>query len=205
LIRRVIFTVALSTLALAGCRGQPSSKQPIHLAPDMDWQPKFSPEEETPLWEDGRTMRPLVEGTVAQGQLRDDEGFYEGTAGGPNKYVAKAPIAVDERTLRHGRERFNIYCTPCHDQTGSGQGLVVKRGYPPPVGLTTDRVVNMPDGQIFWTMTHGVRNMPAYRKQVPVEDRWAIVSWIRVLQRSQNGTLADVPEEKKSQIEMVTR
>jgi mono/diheme cytochrome c family protein len=202
--RQVLFLAALPSLALAGCRGQPSGKQPLHLAPDMDWQPKFSAQEQTSLWEDGRTMRPLVEGTVAQGHLADDEGFNQGT-GGPNQYVARAPISLDERTILRGRDRFNIYCAPCHDQTGSGQGLVIKRGYPLPVSLTSERVVTMPDGQIFWTITNGVRNMPNYRKQIPVEDRWAIVAWIRVLERSQNATLADVPEDKRGQIELVTR
>jgi mono/diheme cytochrome c family protein len=196
--------IASLAMMLAGCRGQPSKKQPVHLVPDMDWQQKFSPEEETALWEDGRTMRPLVEGTVAQGHLRDDEGFHQGMVG-QNKYLAKAPITVDERVLRRGRERFNIYCSPCHDQTGAGQGMAVKRGYPLPVSLTSERVAGMPDGQIFWTITHGVRNMPAYRKQVPVEDRWAIVTWVRVLQRSQNAVVADVPDDKRDQIELVTR
>jgi len=195
----VIRAFLVATVLLGACRGMPSDKQPIHLAPDMDWQPKFQPEEQTTLFEDGRTMRPLIEGTVAQGQLREDEGFYRGMVG--TKYLARAPIQVDERTVRRGQERFNIYCSPCHDRTGSGQGLVVKRGYPLPVSLTSDRVVGMPDGQIFWTMTNGVRNMPPYRKQIPVEDRWAIVTWVRVLERSQHANVADVPPEMRNQIE----
>jgi mono/diheme cytochrome c family protein len=186
---------------LAACRGQPSTEQPIHLVPDMDWQPKYKAEQASSLWRDGRAMRPVVDGTVAQGQLRSDEGMNTGKVG--DLYLAKAPVAVDESVVRRGQQRFNIYCSPCHDRTGSGQGMVVKRGYPPPVNLTSDRVLNMPDGQIFWTMTNGVRNMPSYRKQVPVEDRWAIVSWVRVLGRSQHGALADVPDDQKNKIEAV--
>src|SRR5262249_31432175 len=169
--RGAIVKRVLLLALLAACRGQPSTEQPIHLVPDMDWQPKFKAEQASPLWHDGRAMRPAVDGTVAQGQLRADERLYTGKVG--DLFVAKSPVAVDEATIRRGRQRFNIYCTPCHDRTGSGQGMVVKRGYPPPVNLTSDRVLNMPDGQIFWTMTNGVRNMPSYRKQVPVEDRWA--------------------------------
>ena len=189
----------VAAVLLSACRGMPSDKQPLHLAPDMDWQAKFQPEEQTSLFEDGRTMRPLVEGTVAQGQLREDEGFYRGMVG--TKYLERAPITVDEARLKRGQDRFNIFCSPCHDRTGSGQGLVVKRGYPLPVSLTSERVTGMPDGQIFWTMTNGVRNMPSYRKQIPVDDRWAIVAWIRVLERSQTAKVDDVPAEMKGQIE----
>jgi mono/diheme cytochrome c family protein len=188
-------------LVLGACRGQPSDKEPLHLVPDMDWQEKLQPEEASPLWADGRAMRPLVDGTVARGHLIEDEGLATGMVG--DKYLAKAPIAVDEKVIHRGQDRFNIYCAPCHDRTGSGLGMVVKHGYPPPVGLTTDRVLNMPDGQIYWTMTNGVRNMPSYRKQVPPADRWAIVTWVRVLGRSQHAAIADVPDDQKNRIEAV--
>jgi mono/diheme cytochrome c family protein len=188
-------------LALGACRGQPSEKQPIHLVPDMDWQLKFQPEEAAPLWADGRAMRPLVDGTVAQGHLVEDAGLATGMVG--DQYLARAPITVDAKLLHRGQDRFNIYCSPCHDRTGGGQGVVVKRGYPPPINLASDRVLGMSDGQIFWTMTNGVRNMPSYRKQVPIQDRWAIVAWVRVLGRSQHGALADVPEDQKSKIDSV--
>ena len=198
---RVLQTSLAALLLLGACRGQPSDKEPLHLIPDMDWQQKLQPEEASPLWADGRAMRPIVEGTVARGQLHEDEGMRTGMIG--DKYLAKAPIAVDEKVIHRGQDRFNIYCSPCHDRTGSGQGLVVKRGYPLPIGLTTDRVLSMPDGQIFWTMSNGVRNMPSYRKQIPLEDRWAIVTWVRVLGRSQHGSAADVPDDQKSRIESV--
>jgi mono/diheme cytochrome c family protein len=186
-------------IALGACRGQPSQSEPIHLIGDMDWQPKYQPEEDSPLWQDGRAQRPLMEGVVAQGHLDEDDGYYKGKVG--ELYVARAPITVDEKVIRRGQDRFNIYCTPCHDRTGGGQGLAVKRGYPQPVSLVSDRVLLMPDGQVFETITHGVRNMPAYRKQVPVEDRWAIVTWVRVLGRAANSKLADVPADLQNRIE----
>jgi mono/diheme cytochrome c family protein len=188
-------------LLLGACRGQPSTQQPVHLVPDMDWQPRFSPEEETELFEDRRTMRPLVDGVVARGTLPIDMGTGKYTGKVGEQWVAKAPIKVDEKTLKRGRERFAIFCTPCHDRTGAGKGMVVQRGYPPPVSLTSERVLTMPDGAIFHTMSNGVRNMPAYRKQIPVDDRWAIVAWVRVLGRSQNAKLDDVPSDKRGSIE----
>lgn len=193
------FLVAAALFAGA-CRGQPSEKEPIHVFDDMDWQPKFQAEESSKLWTDGRAMRPLVEGTVAQGHLREDEGYETGMVGA--QYLAKAPIAVDEKVLRRGQDRFNIFCAPCHDRTGAGQGMAVKHGFPPPVNLASERVLGMPDGQIFWTITNGVRNMPSYRKQIPVADRWAIASWVRVIGRSQHADLADVPDDQKNRIEV---
>lgn len=209
MIRHYLTLAPLALLCLAGCRGQPSDKPPVHLFGDMDWQPKVQPLEsgpmvtgadgqKTPLFADGRGMRPLVAGTVAQGQLHEDEAFYKGMVDG--KHVARVPVEVNETLIRRGQERFNIYCAPCHDKTGAGRGIVIQRGFPPPVDLASDRVLQMPDGQIFDTITNGVRNMPAYRKQVPVEDRWAIAAWVRVLQRSQHGKIDDVPAAEKGRI-----
>jgi mono/diheme cytochrome c family protein len=186
--------------ALAGCRGGVSEDPPVHVFGDMDWQQKYQWGEASPLFPDGRAMRPLVDGTVAQGHLDEDDAFYRGK-NEKGEYVARVPQEVTEKLIRRGQERFNIYCAPCHDQSGSGRGMVVQRGFPPPVDLSSDRVRTMPDGQIFDTITNGVRNMPSYRKQVPVEDRWAIVTWVRVIGRSQHATIDDVPTEKRGQIE----
>lgn len=185
--------------ALAGCRGQISEKPPIRPIRDMREQPKYRPEAASAFFADGRAMRTPVEGTVARGQFHDDEGFWSGrTAKG---YLAKAPIEVTEATLKRGQERFNIYCSTCHDRTGAGRGMVVQRGYPPPVDLVSARVRGFADGEIFEVVTRGVRNMPSYAAQIPEEDRWAIVTWVRVLQRSQHGALGDVPVDRRGQIE----
>lgn len=185
-------------VVLAGCRGSASSDPPVHVFGDMDWQPKFQPGEATSLFPDGRAMRPIVEGTVAQGSLDESEAFRTGKDGGT--FLAMAPVTVDEALIRRGRDRFNIFCAPCHDQTGSGQGMVVKRGYPPPVDLASERVRGLADGEIFDVITNGVRNMPAYRKQIPARDRWAIVTWVRVLQRSQHARIDDVPADQRGNI-----
>lgn len=185
-------------IVLSGCRGQESPDPPVHLVGDMDWQPTLKPEEASPVFADGRAMRPIVPGTVARGGLGEDDAYHRGKAG--DAFVARAPIEVDEALLRRGQERFNIFCSPCHDKTGGGEGMVVKRGYPTPLDLASDRVRGMPDGEVFDVITHGMRNMPAYRKQIPAEDRWAIVSWVRVLQRSQHARVEDVPPAERGRI-----
>ena len=184
----------------AGCRGATSEDPPVHLIGDMDWQQKYLPEQASPLFPDGRAQRPLVEGTVAQGELREDDVYYRGKAA-DGSFVANVPITVDEATLKRGQDRFNIYCAPCHDQAGAGQGMVIKRGYPLPVDLGSDRVRTMPDGEIFNVISNGVRNMPSYKKQIPVEDRWKIVTWVRVLNRSQHAAIGDVPPEQRDRID----
>jgi mono/diheme cytochrome c family protein len=192
--------VVLLAAGIAACRGGKSEDPPFHLIGDMDWQPKYQAEEASPLFEDGRAMRPLVEGTVAQGKLDEDDAFFRGKTVDAT-YIERVPFEVTRAVIDRGQDRFNIYCTPCHDKTGSGRGMVVRLGYPPPVDLSSDRVRSMPDGEIFNVITNGVRNMPSYRTQIPPEDRWAIVAWVHVLGHSQHATVADVPPEQRSRIE----
>jgi mono/diheme cytochrome c family protein len=190
---------AVLALALAGCMGQPSGDPPVHVITDMDWQPKYRPEAESAFFANGMAMRTPVEGTVSQTAYNPDDPYYSGARDGA--LVAVAPVRLTEEVLTRGQERFNIYCTPCHDRTGSGQGTAVQRGFPLPVNLASDRVRDMADGEIFQVISNGVRNMPAYRFQVPVEDRWAIITWVRVLERSQHATVADVPAGMADRIE----
>ena len=191
--------VALAALLACACRGQPSELPPVHPVPDMRQQPKYRPEAASAFFADGRAMRTPVEGTVAQGSLREDEVFFAGrTAQG---FAAKAPVEVTEATIKRGQERFNIFCAACHDRSGSGRGMAVQRGFPPPVDLSSERVRSFADGEIFNVISHGVRNMPSYAAQVDPEDRWAIVSWVRVLQRSQHAGPADVPPDRRDKIE----
>ena len=185
--------------ALAACRGQVSEAPPIHIVPDMDWQPRYDADEESTFFADKRVNRPHVEGTVVRGSLREDTGPSTGKVGG--QYLAKAPITVDRRTLEKGQQRFAIFCTPCHDASGSGNGMVVQRGYPKPVELYSDHTRGISDGEIFDYITSGRGNMPAYGPQIPEQDRWAIVAWVRVLQRSQHGAEGDVPDNMKNSIE----
>lgn len=183
---------AAASLLVAGCRGQVSSEPPIHLVPDMDWQPKYRPEAESEFFSDGRTMRKPVEGTVALGHLEEDDAYYRGLAA-DGSFVPRVPGKVDEKTLARGEERFNIFCAPCHDKTGGGKGMIPRRTNWLAADLSADRLRAAPDGQLYDTIANGKNTMPSYRAQVPVADRWAIVAWVRVLQRSQHAAPADVP------------
>lgn len=197
--KHALAAMTLSLLA-AGCRGQPSEEPPFHLIPDMDHQGKYKAQAENPFFADGRAARPLVDGTLAQGQLHEDEGPWTGK-NPDGTYLSRVPTTVDEKLLARGEERFNIYCAPCHDKSGSGKGLVIQHGYPLPVNLASEHSRNLKDGEVFDIASNGIRNMPGYRAQVPAADRWAIVAWVRVLQRSQAAKLEDVPGDKKGSIE----
>ena len=179
--RRATLVLALAAAA-AGCRQ------------DMHDQPKYKAFRRSAFFGDERSARPPVEDTVARGQLRADAVYYTGKQG--TMPVDVLPVPVTPALLRRGRERFGIYCTPCHDGTGSGNGLVKKRAlaggataFVPPT-FHQDRIRHMPDGQLFATISNGVRNMPAYGPQIPVADRWAIVSYVRALQLSQEKVAA---------------
>ena len=158
---------------------------------DMHNQPKYRPLRATGFFADGSSARPLVEGTVARGTLQEDVAFFTGKNG--STLVAELPIAVDQQLLDRGEERYGIFCTPCHDLTGSGRGMVVQRGYRQPPSFHEDRLRNAPAGHFFDVMTNGFGAMPDYRAQLAARDRWAVVAYIRALQLSQHTDKADVP------------
>jgi mono/diheme cytochrome c family protein len=161
----------------------------------MHDQPKYVPLRGSGFFADGRSARPLVEGTVARGQLDDDTLFQTGKTDGV--LAAQFPFPVTADMLARGRERYDIFCSPCHDRTGRGNGMVVRRGYRQPPSYHIDRLRQVPPGHFFDVITNGIGAMPDHRAQVPVADRWAIAAYIRALQLSQNGTLSDVPPEQR--------
>jgi cytochrome c5 len=185
---------ALVWLAGAGCRGQTSSDPPIVALRDMFNQARYNPQAESQLFPDGRTMRMPVLGTVSREREIDPE-LGEGRLPDDSDYVAEVPEAIAQRfggapaMLERGLSRYDIYCRPCHDGTGAGRGTVITRSnwQPPPPSFHQDRIRQMPDGQLFATISHGVRTMPSYGAHIPVNDRWAIVSYVRALQLSQGG------------------
>ena len=189
---------------VACLRGAPSHDAPIHLQRNMMDQTKFEPFEKNTFFENQSAMRMPVEGTLAKGDLHDDEPeLYKGlTAQG--SVVKSNPIPMSEKTMMRGQDRFNIYCSPCHGATGNGKGIVAKRGqllgFIPPTNLISADMISRPDGHFFDVITHGIRNMQGYAYQIPsVQDRWSIVYYIRALQRSQNATLTDLPKEMRVQ------
>jgi mono/diheme cytochrome c family protein len=157
----------------------------------MHDQPKYKGLRPSTLFADGMSARPRVEGTVARGTLQEDEAFFTGKL---NKvFVKELPFAVDATVLDRGQERYNIYCTPCHGKTGTGNGMVVQRGYRQPPSFHVDRLRQADAGYFFDVMTNGFGAMPDYRVQISPRDRWTIVAYIRALQLSQHATPADVP------------
>ncbi len=162
-------------------------------------QPRYKPLARSEFFGDERSARPLVEGTVARGDLEADEQLYTGQVNG--KVADTFPFPITEKILRRGQERFNIYCSPCHDQAGTGQGMIVKRGYRAPPSYHIERLRSAPPGYFFQVITRGFGLMPDYAQQVSPEDRWAIIGYIRALQLSQNAKLADVPEQERQKLE----
>jgi mono/diheme cytochrome c family protein len=179
--------VLLASLTLVSCRGQLSEKPPIHPNPNMDFQDRFNAQESNSFFEDGRSMRTPVEGTVARGNLRLDRAMYEGLTNNGN-FVEKNPMELTRDMLYRGKARYDIFCTMCHGGTGNGQGVIMtgQYGFVPAPSFHDDRIRNMPDGELYSAIAKGVRTMPSYASQIPVDDRWAIVAYVRALQRSQN-------------------
>ena len=170
---------ALSVVAVAGCRQ------------DMHNQPKYRPLRGTAFFADGSSSRPLVEGTVPRGTLQQNDAFFTGKSG--NAPVRELPFKVDEAVLSRGQERFDIFCTPCHDGTGRGRGMVVQRGFKQPPSFHDERLRNAEAGYFFDVMTNGFGAMPDYRMQLSARDRWAVIAYIRALQLSQHAATTDIP------------
>lgn len=167
---------------------------------DMHDQPKYQPYERSSFFPDQRAARPVIEGTVARGHLNVDRWFYEGR-GPANETVAELPSPVTAEMIGRGRERYDIYCSPCHDRTGSGNGMIVQRGYIKPTSFHDDRLRSAPVGHFYNAMANGFGTMPSYAVQIPPADRWAIVAYVRALQLSQNATLADVPADDRAKLD----
>ncbi len=174
------------TALLAGCQQ------------DMANQPRYKPLAASDFFADGRASRPLVAGTVPRGYLRDDDHLYTGKMNG--QLVDRFPYPVTAKMMERGRERFNIYCTPCHGELGTGRGMVVRRGYRQPPSLHVERMQSAPVGHFFDVMTNGIGAMQDYAAQVSVEDRWAIVAYIRALQLSQHATIEDVSTAERQKL-----
>ena len=173
-------------VAVAGCRQ------------DMHDQPKLKPLARSEFFADGRAARPVPEGTVARGQLREDEHLYTGKVAGA--FADRLPQPLDLELVRRGQKRYAIFCTPCHGASGGGDGMIVRRGYRKPSSFHLDRLRNERAGYFYDVITNGFGAMPDYAAQIPVRDRWAIVAYIRALQLSQHATLAEVPPARRAEL-----
>jgi mono/diheme cytochrome c family protein len=183
---RALSIVAVS-LAVAGCRQ------------DMHDAPRYEPLEASTFFANGQASRALVANTVARGLLREDTHLNEGKVNG--QLATNFPMPVTADVMARGQERFNVFCSPCHGKTGSGNGMVVQRGFRAPPSYHEDRLRSAPVGYFFDVMTNGFGAMQDYSSQVPVADRWAIAAYIRALQLSQRATVADVPANRRADLD----
>ncbi|HUU82643.1 MAG TPA: cytochrome c [Phycisphaerae bacterium] len=199
----IIILAALALIPpvlIARARAVKSDRPRLHLVPDMDNQPRYKAQQSSPLFADGREMRRPVSGTVARGDLREDDRLYRGMVG--EDWATTFPMPVTRPILRHGQERFGVFCAPCHGLDGAGRGIVAviaeekeEPTWVPPLSVHSEEVRKRAVGHLFNTITNGVRTMPGHASQIPVEDRWAIVAYLRALQKSRDARIGDVPPE----------
>jgi hypothetical protein len=185
---------AVAALLAAGCARRM----------DMYDQPKYKGLRASNFFADGKSARELVKGTVPRGALREDAHYYRGVV--DDTTLARTfPMPVTRDMLQRGKERFEIFCTPCHDYLGTGRGMVVRRGFKQPPSFHQERLREAPVGYLFDVMTNGFGAMAGYASQVPVEDRWAIAAYIRALQYSQNAKLAELPAADRDAFQAALR
>jgi mono/diheme cytochrome c family protein len=205
----VVILVALSWIPVAlalRARVVKKTEPRIHIIPDMDNQPKVKAQSRFMLFADRRGMRPPVAGTVARGSLIGNPSLEFGKTA-DDAWVEAIPVELSMSVLERGRQRYDIFCSPCHGLSGYGDGMVARRAdqlqegtWTPPTSFHTDLIRERPAGHIYNTISNGIRNMPAYGSQIPIDDRWAIVAYVRALQRSQNATIDDVPADLQAQL-----
>ena len=205
----VVILVALSWIPIAlalRARVVKKTEPRIHIIPDMDNQPKVKAQSRFMLFADRRGMRPPVAGTVARGSLIGDSALEYGKTA-DDAWVEAIPVEMSMSLLERGRQRYDIYCSPCHGLSGYGDGMVAMRAdqlqegtWTPPTSFHTDLIRERAAGHLYNTISNGIRNMPAYGSQIPIDDRWAIVAYVRALQRSQNATIDDVPADLQAQL-----
>lgn len=190
-----IAALLLLSVLMMACRGQKTDKPPIAPQQNMMFQDRFNAQEANPFFDDNRSMRQPVEGTIARGNLKDDSALHYGIDEN-GEFVEENPMDVSQSFLYRGQERYDIYCTPCHGGLGDGQGIIMtgQYGYVPAPSFHRQASYDMPDGEIFSAITNGIRNMPSYASQVKTEDRWAIVAYIRALQESQNIPATEIEQ-----------
>ena len=180
-------------LLVAGCASLAACRQDMHDAP------RYEPLEASTFFTDGRGSRTLVANTVARGTLHEDEHLYQGTIGGQLANVFPMPVTAE--VMARGRERFDVFCSPCHGRTGQGNGMVVQRGFRAPASFHEERLRTAPVGYFFDVQTHGFGAMSDYAAQIPIADRWAISAFIRALQLSQRATIDDVPVDRRAELD----
>lgn len=199
----VFGVIVIAVMVVAGKRGDISRRPPIELFPDMDRQPKLRPQEANSFFKDGLSSQQPIAGTVARGSAWQDTPENTGKLAGTTNWVAAIPVPVTQQLLARGRERYDINCAPCHGLQGDGKGITTKFGMAVIADLhdvTTRKLPQQTDGELFNTISHGKGLMQGYAANLTIADRWAIVAYVRALQRSHLGSIEDVPAELRAEV-----
>ena len=195
-----LLLVVAAVVSLAGFRGGFSRRPPLEVFPDMKRQPKLRPQKPSAFFADQRTSRLTVAGTVPADALLEDSPLASGHVPGTTNFVTVNPLPITAQLLDRGQQRFTIYCSPCHSAAGDGNGITTKYGMLRAGNFHDPRILKMPDGELFNTITLGKNQMPSYASQVTVADRWAVIAYLRALERSRLGDIADVPAANRASL-----
>jgi mono/diheme cytochrome c family protein len=197
----ILALLVAGTVSILGFRGSVTTKPPLEVFPDMDHQPKYKAQARSAFFADGRVDRPLPVGAVARGDLRADDHLYTGkNADGSFLSGFPAAITIDAKLLERGKDRYAIFCLPCHGAIGDGNGITKSYGMGATPTYHDDRLRKMAEGEIFNTITVGKGNMLSYADKLSADERWAVIAYVRALQRAQTGTVNDVPASHKSEL-----
>lgn len=194
----VFFFLIVATISILGPRGSKSTKPPLEVFPDMDRQPRMKPQAESGFFLDGRADRPRVPGAVAKGSFIEDTYLSNGRRG--REFGRGIPVPVTYDLMELGREKYTIFCAVCHGETGDGNGITKSYKMTATPTYHDDRLRDMPEGEIYHTIVWGKNNMGPYGSKLRVEERWAVVAYLRALQRSQNASIDDVPVDWKEEL-----
>lgn len=207
--------ICIGVVAVLGVRGAKFTNPPLYIFPDMDWQAKYKPQGENHFFGDRRDDRPIVEGTIPRGYSwhskevfsKDfqylpalNEALYTGKDD-KGEWVKDFPLTADEELMKLGEAKYKIFCIVCHGASGDGNGFTKQFGMIATASYHNDRLRDMANGEIFNTITHGKGQMLSYADKLSPQERWATIFYVRALQRSQNATMADVPEDKKQDLQ----
>lgn len=192
--------LSLAVFAIAGKRGSMSRKPPIEVFPDMDRMPKIRPQTSSSFFDDGFASRMPVAGTIARNSHFEDLPINTGRVTGATNFAEVNPMKIDDLVMARGKERFQIYCSPCHSPIGDGNGVTKKLGMAVVANLHDKRIVQMTDGEIFNVITFGRNNMGSYGDKLPPEDRWAVIAYVRALQLARLGTPDDLPPAQRANL-----
>lgn len=197
----VLFFVAVLAVGALGFRGSISTRPPLEVFPDMDRQSKYLPQAASSFFADGRTDRPIPAGTVARGNLQADAHLNLGR-GPDGEFALGFPdgLTIDRQFFDRGRERYEIYCAPCHGKLANGRGIVTQYGWGGPANMHQDLIRDQSNGELFNTITNGKNTMFPMGDKLVAEDRWAVIAYVRALQRSQNGRMQDVPASHQGEL-----